>query len=250
VTIGDALAAGRRQAGMTVTQVSQRTCIRETIIRGIERDDFSSCGGDFYARGHIRSIAHTVGVDPAPLIEEYDADNGALRAISAADVFQPVTPVRLKERRKPNWTAALAIALVAAIGVFAYAHFGTGHSGKTPSAAGVSSTPDAHSKSLIKPSHKAPAPPRRLDIKLTATQESWVVLTSKATGLTIFEGMVYAGQSLHWYEKHAVTLQIDNPAGVTVTVNGKKQSHPGAVTPITVNLALGQAKKTSSGAKA
>ncbi len=61
MTIGDALAAGRRQAGMTVTQVSQRTCIRETIIRGIERGDFSGCGGDFYARGHIRSIARAVG---------------------------------------------------------------------------------------------------------------------------------------------------------------------------------------------
>ncbi|HUC27573.1 MAG TPA: helix-turn-helix domain-containing protein, partial [Streptosporangiaceae bacterium] len=37
MSIGDTLAAARRQAGLTVTQVSQRTCIRETIIRGIER---------------------------------------------------------------------------------------------------------------------------------------------------------------------------------------------------------------------
>ena len=51
MSIGDALAQARSQAGLTITQVSQRTCIRETIIRGIERDDFSACGGDFYARG-------------------------------------------------------------------------------------------------------------------------------------------------------------------------------------------------------
>jgi cytoskeletal protein RodZ len=249
VTIGDALAAGRRQAGMTVTQVSQRTCIRETIIRGIERDDFSSCGGDFYARGHIRSIARAVGVDPEPMIEEYDATMGAPRAISAADVFQPVTPVRLKERRRPNWTAALAIALVAALGVYGYAHF-DGHSAKGPApTANVSSTPDAHSKPVAKRPAAAPKKPRRLNIELTATQESWVVLTSRATGVTIFEGMVYAGQSLHWRELHAVTLQIDNPAGVTVTVNGKKQTHPGEVTPITVNLALGQAKKAGAGTR-
>jgi cytoskeletal protein RodZ len=98
MSIGDALAEGRRQAGLTVTQVSQRTCIRETIIRGIERGDFSGCGGDFYARGHIRSIASAVGINPEPLIEEYDATMGAPQAISAADVFQPVTPVKLKER--------------------------------------------------------------------------------------------------------------------------------------------------------
>ena len=50
MSIGDALAQARSQAGLTVAQVSQRTRIRETIIRGIERDDFSACGGDFYAR--------------------------------------------------------------------------------------------------------------------------------------------------------------------------------------------------------
>jgi hypothetical protein len=56
-----------------VTQVSQRTRIRETIISGIEADDYSSCGGDFYTRGHIRAIARVAGIDSEPLIEEYDA---------------------------------------------------------------------------------------------------------------------------------------------------------------------------------
>jgi len=246
VTIGDALAAGRRQAGMTVTQVSQRTCIRETIIRGIERGDFSGCGGDFYARGHIRSIAKAVGVDPEPLIEEYDETMGAPRAISAADVFQPVTPVRMKERRRPNWTAAMAVALVAAGGVYGYVHFyvhhtATGHTALQT----VKSTPDAHSKPLVKPTPKVHKP-RRLDIKISATQDSWVVLTSRATGVTIFQGMVYAGQSLQWFERHAVTLQLDNPTGITVVVNGKKESHSRAPTPITVNLALGGSGKAAS----
>jgi cytoskeletal protein RodZ len=39
VSIGKALAEARRQAGLTLTQVSQQTRIRETIIRGIESDD-------------------------------------------------------------------------------------------------------------------------------------------------------------------------------------------------------------------
>ena len=67
VRIGEVLAAARSQAGLTITQVSQRTRIRETIIGGIERDDFSGCGGDFYARGHIRAIARAVGADGEPL---------------------------------------------------------------------------------------------------------------------------------------------------------------------------------------
>ena len=71
--IGGALAEARSEAGMTITQVSERTRIRETIIRDIERDDYATCGGDFYARGHIRAIARVVGADPVPLITEYDA---------------------------------------------------------------------------------------------------------------------------------------------------------------------------------
>lgn len=77
MSIGEDLAAARRRAGLTVTQVSQRTCIRETIICGIERDDYCACGGDFYARGHIRAIARVVGADPGPLIAEYDATHRA-----------------------------------------------------------------------------------------------------------------------------------------------------------------------------
>jgi hypothetical protein len=62
---------------MTVEDVSERTRIRRTIISDIEQDDYSSCGGDFYARGHIRAIAKAVGTDPVPLIAQYDGDVAA-----------------------------------------------------------------------------------------------------------------------------------------------------------------------------
>src|SRR5215510_3461190 len=120
VSIGDALAQARSQAGLTITQVSQRTRIRETIVRGIEHDDFSACGGDFYARGHIRSIARVVGVDSEPLIHEYDTTHGAPQAIRAADVFEPATPIKLKERRGPNWSLAMIVVLALLLGYGAY----------------------------------------------------------------------------------------------------------------------------------
>ena len=120
MSIGDTLAEARRQAGLTVTQVSQQTRIRETIIRGIERGDFSACGGDFYARGHIRSIARVVGVDPDALIAEYDAAHGAPHSIRAAEVFEPSTPIKLKERRRLNWSVAMVLALAVIVGYVIY----------------------------------------------------------------------------------------------------------------------------------
>ena len=88
MSIGEALAEARREAGLTVAQVSQRTRIRQTIIRGIEGDDYSVCGGDFYARGHIRSIAKVVAADPGPLIKEFDTTH---RAPGAALGDEPST---------------------------------------------------------------------------------------------------------------------------------------------------------------
>ncbi len=48
MSIGETLADARRRAGLTITQVSRETRIRESIIRDIEQGDFSTCGGDFY----------------------------------------------------------------------------------------------------------------------------------------------------------------------------------------------------------
>ena len=103
MSIGEALAQARGQAGLTLGQVSQQTRIRQTIIKGIEGDDFSACGGDFYARGHIRSIAKTVGTDPEPLIEEYDAAYRAPEPVPAAEAFGPIRPAGVTRGRAGSW---------------------------------------------------------------------------------------------------------------------------------------------------
>jgi len=135
MTIGETLAEARRSAGLTITQVSERTRVRETIIRGIEDDDYSACGGDFYARGHIRSIARVVGADPVPLIAEYDATVRAPEEITAAEALEPVMPIRPVERRGTNWTVIMAVAALAAFGFLGY-HLASsgGHATASPAA--------------------------------------------------------------------------------------------------------------------
>ena len=116
MSIGEVLAAARLQAGLTVTQVSQRTRIRETIIRGIERDDFSACGGDFYARGHIRAIARATGADPEPLVAGYHSSQVSPQASTAAGAPEPPSPLR-RRRRKPSGAAGLLVVLTAPAGL-------------------------------------------------------------------------------------------------------------------------------------
>jgi cytoskeletal protein RodZ len=120
VSIGATLAAARRRAGLTVSDVSQRTRVTEPIIRGIEQDDYAACGGDFYARGHIRAIARAVGEDPVPLIDEFDSTWQSAKEITAAEAFQPSMPLRKRERRRVRWSAVLAVLVLAVLGFASY----------------------------------------------------------------------------------------------------------------------------------
>jgi len=101
VPIGETLAAARHQAGLTVADVSERTRIRPTIIRAIEDNDYTSCGGDFYARGNIRDMARVVGIDPEPLIREYDAAHRAPGAFSTVSLDELLTVSGGASRRRP-----------------------------------------------------------------------------------------------------------------------------------------------------
>ena len=105
--IGEALAGARRQADLSVAEVSERTRIRATIIRAIENDDYSACGGDFYARGHIRSIAKAVGTDPEQLIHEYDTVHRAPGVYSTVSLDELLaSAAEAPQHRGPDWAAA------------------------------------------------------------------------------------------------------------------------------------------------
>ncbi len=240
MSIGETLADARRQAGLTVTQVADRTRIRETIIRGIEQDDFSACGGDFYARGHIRSIAAAVGIDPVPLIREYDEAHGAPEAMRAADVFEPSKPLRIKERRSLNWSVAMILALLAIVGYGAYHLVSSSSSSHGKATAAALASPTRHP--TPKPSSPSPTPTRTSNdvvIQLTAVEVCWVFLTSDQGNNTIYSGVVPAGSTQTWKETRTVSLRLGNPAGVVLTVNGKKQS-PGTSQPVTLTLGPGR----------
>ena len=238
MSIGESLADARRQAGLTVTQVSQQTRIRESIIRDIEQGDFAACGGDFYARGHIRSIAGAVGTDPAPLISEYDADHGPLGTLRASEVFEPSKPIKIRERRSPSMTMIVVVVLLAIIGYAAY-RLVSSHDHK-PGQAGAGVAATTSSQPSVRPSQSAsPSPtqsatPTDVVIKIDATEECWVLLTKSSDGSQIFMGVVPAGQSMSWTEKQAVSLRLGNPGGITLTVDGQQQALK-TVLPVTLS---------------
>jgi cytoskeletal protein RodZ len=239
VSIGDTLADARRQAGLTITQVSERTRIRESIIRAIEQGDFSQCGGDFYARGHVRSIASVVGADPVPLIHEYDEEHGPPTAMRAAQVFEPAKPIKIREPRRFGFGRVAAVLLLAAIGFGVYHLVSTNNSKKplaTPADTVRTTPPSPKAHPTVTPTVQAATRPEAI-IKLTAVQDCWVGLTDTA-GKQLYQGTIAAGRTVTWYEKHRVSMVIGNPMGIVLTVNGKPEStHTVQVLTLSINPA-------------
>lgn len=249
MSIGDTLAEARRQAGLTTTQVSQQTRIRESIVRAIEQGDFSPCGGDFYARGHIRSIAEVVGIDPAPLIREYDEEHGPPGGMRASQIFEPATPIKIREPRNLHLGRVLAVALLAVIGYGAYYFVSTRNSHPAATAATVRpvTTPTPTPTPTVTPTTTPTAPvvPKgEAVIKLTAKSDCWVGFNSP-TGQSLSQFLVRAGHSATWTEKDSVSMVIGNPPGAQLTVNGKPEQmntvnvvtlkiNPSSDTPVTV----------------
>ncbi len=81
------LASARLRLSLSVDQLSDRTRIRPHVIESMETEDFGPCGGDFYARGHLRTLCRVLGVDAAPLLAAYNRDF-AQSEIGARQVFQ------------------------------------------------------------------------------------------------------------------------------------------------------------------
>jgi cytoskeletal protein RodZ len=244
VSIGEDLAAARHQAGLTVQQVSERTRIRQTIIRGIEQDDFSACGGDFYTRGHIRAIAHSVGVDGESLVQRYDSSRGKPPASATASSpgFPGLPgPPRPGPRRVPRWSALVLILLVAAAAGLVIYHAVASH--RPPGVPAAAPKPSG----VHQPARKHPAtastpiPPaarhgaHEVVISLAALDEPcWVDLTSPG-GTTIFASVVPPGTSKTWIERRTVTLELGNPGAVTLKVDGRTRAGLGSQ-PVTLRL--------------
>ncbi|MER5929234.1 RodZ domain-containing protein [Streptomyces sp. NPDC002054] len=239
-SIGRTIQQARIAAGLTVDEVSSITRVRAPIVHGIEQDDFTRCGGDVYARGHIRTIARAVDLDPVPLVDAYDAAHGGRPAPTPAAPLFEAERIR-PERQRPNWTAAMVAAIVAVIGFVGFTAFGGGEDNtKRPVAEGTAS-PKPASKPTGKVITPTPQPPKApspkpepsdsaiaaapkdlVTVVLTANDgESWIS-AKDSTGRTLFDGMVEQGDSKTFTDKESIDLVLGDAGAVQLFVNGKE----------------------------
>ncbi|GGX26887.1 helix-turn-helix domain-containing protein [Streptomyces lomondensis] len=247
-SIGRALQQARIAAGLTVDDVSSATRVRMNIVHAIEADDFTACGGDVYARGHIRTLAKAVHLDPAPLLAQYGEEHGGRPAPTPAAPLFEAERIR-PERRGPNWTAAMVAAIVAVIGFVGFTMFqggddsGTGEAnvaeGSTPS---DSASPTTKTKKPADPkpdasdSAIAAAPQDKVTVQVAAADgRSWIAARDH-NGRMLFDGVLKQGDSKTFQDSSKIHLVLGDAGAIDLFVNGKKiedDFQPGSVERLT-----------------
>ncbi|TYB58664.1 DUF4115 domain-containing protein [Nonomuraea sp. PA05] len=226
-SIGAMLRAARQTAGLTVAQVSAATRIREAMIHCMEQDDYGQCGGAFYARGHVRAVARAVGLDPEATVHLYDQQyGGPPQPMPASAVFQADRKINLPERRGPNWTMALGVALAIVV-VFGMMRVMGGASDqvRTGDVRAASARPSVPPNTPITETPKpAPSPmtaKNTVTVRIKAKRTSYVSLHD-AEGHKLFAGTLKAGKTSTWRAPEKVNVLLADAGAVTLHVNGKR----------------------------
>ncbi|MFG2606955.1 helix-turn-helix domain-containing protein [Streptomyces sp. NPDC048514] len=237
VSVGRALQQARIAAGLTVDEVSSATRVRIAIVHAIEADDFAPCGGDVYARGHLRTLARAVHLDPEPLIARYDAEHGGRPAPTPAAPLFEAERIR-PERRGPNWTAAMVAAIVVVIGFVGFTAFKGGGDdsdaksqladGGAAPAASRSASPTTKKDKPAAPSGEptdsaiAAAPQDKVTVQVGAPNgRSWISAKDH-NGRMLFDGLLKKGESKTFQDSSKINLILGDAGAIQLYVNGKK----------------------------
>ncbi len=248
VSVGRALQQARIAAGLTVDDISTATRVRIAIVHAIEQDDFAPCGGDVYARGHIRTLAKAVKLDPAPLLAQYEAQNGGGRPAPtpAAPLFEAerIRP----ERRGPNWTAAMVAAIVVVIGFVGFTMIngedegGANVAGDTEPAESPTPSPTTKTAKPVVPapdpsdSAIAAAPQDKVTVKVVAADAPSWISAKDHNGKVLFAELLKKGEDKTFQDSSKIDLVLGDAGGLDLFVNGKKIEEdwqPGAVERLT-----------------
>jgi hypothetical protein len=196
------------------------------------------CGGDFYVRGHIRSIAQAVGTDPEPLIEEYDHDFSATGPISATGIEELVAMSRPAQRPRLNPAVLIAAAVVVVLGVGGYLlATGLGHGPAAPRAVASNRLAGTGGRSA---SPAAAQASKAVVVRLTSPRGTSVVFTTPS-GRYLSRSYAAAGTAVTYRLHRAVHIKLSDPAGARLTVDGKNPlpAHQ-AAGPVTLSLGPGR----------
>ena len=228
MTLGSTIRDAREAVRLSLESLSESTSIRMGLLMEMENNNFAHCGGDTYARGHLRNIAAKVGIDPQVFIDLYNEEHSTEhRAIQ--DLLAENNVMQLpQEQKKISWKvpATVSLAILLVIGVVQIVI--SNQSSTTPSAPqaevtqSASPTASAAVAQSPTPSTSATTPTRSGPITLSivaARGNSYIDIV--VDGKHVSKGSLFQGDSKSFKGETAISIYLSNPAGLDLTLNGK-----------------------------
>jgi cytoskeletal protein RodZ len=214
MSLGAMISKARRDAGLSIDDLSDATNIRGALLREMESDEFTNCGGETYARGHIRNIAKILSVDPQLLLDTYEIEQGqSVRSIQDLWVENSLME-EPGESRKISWKVLAGIS-IASLLVIGLAQVLFVSNSESPIPTSTATTPVASEQS------ETISDGTKVEIAITATRARSYLLVSDEAGTTLFDGQIAIGEEKIYSSTSKLTLKVGDAGAIDLRVNGK-----------------------------
>ena len=227
MTLGESLQKAREDAGFSVDELAHIVNLRPGLIRSMESNDFLPCGGDTYARGHIRNISQITGINPQELLALYDAEHSVdSRSIHSQLVDNNAAAIR-SENRKLSWKvlAGASLSIVVLIGV---AQFAISAIDSEPAATSMvveevepSQTPTSSPTASAAPTATASTISNELTLTIAATRGNSNI-DVVIGGASVYKGPLFQGESKSFVGETSISVYLGNAGDLDLTLNGEK----------------------------
>lgn len=224
MNLGEVLNSARTAAGLSLDDLAAITSVRAGLLDDMERNDFSHCGGDIYARGHLRNIAPKLGLDATQLVDLYNAEHSVeSRSINEMLAENNVTRVPM-EKKSLSWKvpAAFSLAILLTLGIAQIVYSNLNSSNSTTATPIESTSPSANPSAEPTPSSSTSELPATGGVTLSITAARGNSLIDIVVdGEHVDKGSIFQGETKSFEATTSISVFFSNPAGLDVTVNGE-----------------------------
>jgi len=225
MSLGSLITQARKSAGLSIEDLSAATNIRSSLLREMESDSFGNCGGETYARGHIRNIATKLGVDPLIFIAAFEEEQMQVDRSMQDLLVEKGVMKEPQEARKVSWKV-LATISVTSLFLVGLAQIIISNTSSLdipePIATTSESASPTASASEATPTEEATVSTGTgVELVITATRAKSWLFVSDASGRTLFSGQIARGTTKTFSTELSLNVKIGNAGGVDLTVNGK-----------------------------
>lgn len=225
MTLGSMMSKARLDARLSIEDLSASTNIRVPLLREMESNIFSNCGGETYARGHIRNIAQRLGVDPQLFLTAFENEHMQADRTMQDLLVETSAMKQPEEVRKVSWKvlATISIGSLGIAGLVQIIVSNTSSPNIPAPVASVSATPSESVAPEVVPTEEATVSTGTgVEVVITASRAKSWLFVSDASGRTLFSGQISTGTTKTFSSDSQLNFKIGNAGGVDLVVNGKK----------------------------